>query len=294
MALDSQEQELFDFAIAALPPWYTSDERQREELAGFAKMFGSVRAVVTYWFAQTLIGGARGPESGLPDWLNQHAVDRGTRRQSSESDPALRSRLRNVPDALTRASLLAATNAILLAEGVGAPAAMVELPRDGAALGGYVSDTGNGGTLTADSGTRVVFTPATPFARPPWRAPAVVRKIQTFDLVVAGAANAGNNGVFPVLGVSGDGAIIDNAGGVLGAEPGATWTVRKRDRRGNVRDGFSKAYASRGYRVSALRPVLIIVLPFGASSSTEASVREMLRQKKAAGFLTLIERRTSP
>lgn len=298
MALNAQEQELFDFAVAALPAWFTSDERNREELAGFAKLFGSALATVRYWFGQTLIGSAQGPAPGLPDWLNQHAIDRGTRRQANESTEALRERLQNTPDAVVRKALLDAVNAILAAEGIVGTAAIVELPRDGAFLGSYVSDTGTGGTFKAGTGTQVLFTPATGWARAPFRHPDVVRKIRSFRLDVAGAAEAGNDGEFPIVGLEGDAAIIDNAAGVIGADAGATWSVRKLDRRDQVRDGFGRAFCSRGYRVVSSRGKrrrsFLIILPFGATEGTAASVREMLRAKKSAGVKAIVERRLNP
>lgn len=294
MALNAEEQELFDFAVAALPKWFTSVERHREDLAGFAKTFGAALATVRYWFGQTLIGGAQGPAVGLPDWLNQHAVDRGTRRQASETTPALRERLQNTPDAVTRGALLAATNAILAAEGIVGTAKMVELPRDGAFLGSYVSNTGTGGTFAAGSGTQKKFTPTTAWACPPYRHAAVTRKIQSFRLDISGAANAGNNGQFPTLALETDTVVIDNAAGVAAVDATVAWTVRKRDRRNNVRDGFGRAFCSRGYRCSSSRHTLVIILPFGSTASTESSVKEMLRQKKAGGVRAVIERRINP
>ena len=291
MALTTDEQGFLDFALAALPSWMRADD---EHLNGSAKQFGAVKAQIDYWFEQTLITHATGATATQPDWLAQHMRDRGTTRQPNEGDPAGRQRIRNVPDALTRDSLLAAANAILAAEGIAGSAAMVELPRDGAALGVYSSDTGTGGTFSADTGTRMIFTPTDRFAAPPWRDPSVVRKIQAFNIVIAGAASGGNDGTFPTLGMSGNGVIIDNAAGVAGADAGATWTVQKLDRRGNVRDGFGRAYFGRGYRLSGVRPCIVLMLPFGSTASTEASVREMLRQKKAGGFAYRVERRLIP
>jgi hypothetical protein len=128
----------------------------------------------------------------------------------------------------------------------------------------------------------------------------VIRKIRSFRLDISGAANPANNGQFPVLGFDGDAAIIDNAAGVLGADAGVTWTVRKRDRHDNVRDGFGRAFCSRGYRCSSGRPtgrtrhMFVIMLPFGATASIESAAREMLRQKKAGGVKALVERRMTP
>jgi hypothetical protein len=293
MALDAEEQELFDFAVAALPKWFTSEERNREELAGFAKIFGSALAMVRYWFGQTLISTAQGPLSGLPDWLNQHAIDHATRRQAAESDPALRERLHNTPDAVVRAALLAAVNAILAADGITAEAAMVELPVHGAHSGVYQSDTGVGGTF-AKVGSVVKFTPATSWARPPFWAAGLV-PARTTRLVIAGAASSANNGTHPVTGLEVDQALYTDAGGVAGIDVGVTWSIETLDVDGNVRDGWTRAYSQRGYRSARRRPLrIVIILPYGSTAADEASVREALRQKKAAGIAVRIERRLIP
>ena len=299
MSLTSDGQQFLDFALGALPSWMRSDD---VHLRGSAKVFESVKTQADYWFGQTLIGQADGPTTGLPDWLNQHARDRGTNRQNGESNAALRDRLRNVPDALTRFSILSAANAILAAESISGEAAMLELPRDAGAFGHYVPATDTGGTWTAGTGTSMIFTPTVPFPFPPYRSPTVVRKIQSFTLHTAGSADSGNNGTFPITGLSGNGAIVTNASGVVGADAGVTWTVHKRDAEGNVRDGFRRAYFSNlkggnstaRYRFTSKVPIIVIVLPYGSTSSTEVSVREMLRQKKAAGFRTVVERRLTP
>lgn len=296
MSLTTDGQSFFDFAIGALPHWIRDDD---VHLRAAAKTFEAVKTQADYWFSQTLITQANGPVSGLPDWLNQHARDRATNRQNGESDPALKERIRNIPDALTRASLLAAADAILAAESIAGAAGMVELPRDGAICGQvYAPMTGTGGTWSAGAGTSMIFTPTVPFAQPPYRDPTVIRRIQSFRLVTTGSADSHNNVNTAITGLSGNGAIITNASGVVGADGAVTWTVHKLDRLGNIRDGFGKAFSSHAgigrYRVSATRPLIVLILPFGSTSSTEVSVREMLRQKKAAGFAVLVERRLTP
>lgn len=292
MALTTEEQKFYDFAKAALPPWMPEND---EFLLGCAKMFGSVKTLIDYLFGQALISTATGATATTPDWLNQHAVDRGTRRQLDESDEALRARLRSVPEALTRESLLEACNAILAANGLPETAAMVELPRDAAHAGTYVAfgDTSLGGTFAAGAGTTMVFTPVEAFARPPYRDASVVRRVQSFVLNVD-ATDAGNDGSFPVSGISGNGAAFDNAAGVPGVDAGANWSVGKRDRRDNDLDGFSRAFASRGFRARGSRPTIVIMLPHGTTAGIVASVREMLRQKKAAGIRAIVERRLNP
>lgn len=292
MALDAEQLELLDFAVKALPSWFTDDARALEELAGAAATMGDARAVVAYWFAQTLIRGATGKTFTTPDWLNQHAVDRGTRRQANESDPALRDRLRNVPDALTRAALLSATNAILAAEGISGQAAMVELPRDAGHWGSYTSDSGVGGTFVKD-GTTIKFTPSGAWAVSPFRAASVVPVVR-HNLVLSGAASGGNDGTFEIAGLEGNAALVTNGSGVAGVDATVAWTVQKLDVNGNVTDGFGRFYWGRGYRWSRTRPTIVIILPFGATDGTASSVREMLRQKKAAGRRAIVEVRAVP
>jgi hypothetical protein len=289
MALTAEEQKFYDFAKAALPPWIPDGD---EFLMGAAKMFGGVKTLFDYLFGQALIGGATGPTATTPDWLDQHARDRGTSRQLTETDAALQERLRNAPDALTRIAILAALDAVLEAEGVTDTAALVELPAHMAHGGAYVSDTGTGGTFTK-SGTTMTFEPDTSWARPPFWDPDIVPARST-QLVINGAADATNDGTHTITELEDDAAVYTDADGVAGADAGCTWSVQVLDGEGNVRDGFSRAFSQRGYR-SARVPmprILLVILPFGTTAATEASVREALRQKKAAGIALLVERRT--
>ena len=281
MALTAEEQRYYDFAKAALPPWVPDPD---EFLAGAAKLFGGVDATIRYLFGQALISTATGPDTGTPDWLNQHAADRGTRRQLGETTPALRERLRTFPDALTRASLLAVADAQLSIAGVSGSAAMVELPRDMAHSGVYATDTGVGGTFTK-VGNVVTFTPDGAWAAPPYRDPSIV-PVRTHKLTIAGAASAGNDGTRTIDGLTGDGAFYTNAGGVAEADPTVAWTVEHYDPEGNLRDGFTRAYSQRGYRSSRLRPqTIVIILPYGTSAAVAAGVAEAVRQRKAAGIV---------
>lgn len=286
MALTTEEQKFYDFAKAALPPWMPDPD---EFLMGAAKMFGGVEALRAYLFGQALIGGALGATATTPDWLDQHARDRGTSRQFDESDEALRERIRNVPDALTRVSLLSAINAILVAEGLTDEAGLVELPRHGAHSGEYALMTGTGGTWTK-TGNIMRFTPdVLPWPRPPFYGPLLVPFRTTRIFVNVGG---GNFGVFPITELDGNAAVFTNAAGVAGHDGAAPWQIRTHDVGGYLRDGFARAFSQRGYRSARLKPPrLIVILPFGSTAGTEASVREMLRQKKAAGIAVTIERR---
>lgn len=296
MPLNAEEQEIFDFAVESLPRWFTRDTRAREDLIAAAKLFGAVRAMVSYWFGQTLIGEAQGPISGLPDWLGQHAVDRGTRRQIGESDATLKQRLRNVPDAITRPALLAAAQAIVDAEGIVGDVVMVELPRDGAHYGTYESISGLGAHVVP-SGTTIRLTPyELPWPMPPFRSSSVPPP-RSYEIEVSFAADAPNLVAWtPITGLDGDAVIFENpTGGYFVDDPDLVWSVRKVNRRGFPMDGRARAYYGRGYRASRAAPgTIVMILPFGATAGTETSVREMLRQKKAAGIAARVERRLSP
>lgn len=287
MALTVEEQKFYDFAKDALPDWIPDAD---EFLMGAAKMFGSVKALIDYLFGQALISGATGATATTPDWLNQHARDRGTSRVDGEDDPTLRDRLRNAPDAVTRASILVAVNAILIAAGQVDQAAMVELPKHGAHGGEYDADNGIGGTFVK-VGTTMKFTPSTAWARPPYWAAALVPTRST-NLVISGAADATNDGTHVITGLEDNAALYTDADGVAAVDATVTWSVATLDVEGNVRDGFARAYSQRGYRSARLLPLrMVIILPFDSSASIEASVREALRQKKAAGIAVTIERR---
>lgn len=304
MALNTEETELLNFAIAALPPWFVSNERALEELYGFAKMFGGVRAVVVYWFQQTLIGGANGPETGLPDWLNQHAIDHGTRRQLDETTEALRIRLRNVPEAITRASLLAAAQAIVDEEGIGGTVAMVELPRDGAHFGTWGVMSGIGGEFSdPDTAGVQQFTPTAGWATPPVDSTHTNIPWDTWRLTTANSAESGNDVVTDIDSTGADDPrdIIGNAVqfsnplGVASVDSGVEWTAERYVHAPWIATGVRRAFLGRGYRMSRTRPLtIVLILPYGSTAGTATAVREMLRQKKAAGIVTRIERRLVP
>lgn len=289
MALTADEQKFYEFAKASLPDWIPDGD---EFLMGAAKMFGGVKALIDYLFGQALIGSAIGATSTTPDWLNQHARDRGTTRVDGEDDPTLRERLRFTPDALTRLSILTAINAALEAEGVTDDAAIVELPKHGAHGGSYSTMTGTGGTF-AVTGTTVKFTPAVlPWPRPPFYAPTLV-PLRTTSLIIGSAANAANNGTHdPIEGLDGNAAIYTDASAVAGVDPTCTWEVATRNPEGFIVDEFARAYSQRGYRSARVVPLrIVVILPYGSTEATEIGVREALRQKKAAGIAVTVERR---
>jgi hypothetical protein len=281
MALTDDEQKLLDFAKQSLPKWMFENDLPEEIGGAYAKMLELARSHTEEVFEQTFIENATNLP---PDYLNQHAKDRGTSRQDGETDEALRFRLQNNPDAVTVAAILEKANAVLDIFGITDPAYIVELRRDKGFLLSLVSDTGTGGTF---SGTvpNVIFTPTVPFARPPRT---------SWDITISSATSGGNNGTFNVTDVVTNGAKYSNASGVLGADGAAVWTIKKQDSLGNNLDGKNDAYFDRGHRFGNHASILIIILPYGTTADQALSVQEAVRQIKAAGVILRIERRLNP
>lgn len=297
MALTADEQRLVDWAKAQLPEWFSHGEREEEYLGALAKMHGQGLTLAQNWLGQTMILVAVGPTGGDADWLDMHAGERDTRRASGEADPSLRIRIRSVADVVTRPVLLAEAQAIVdLLALPGTPAVfMAELTRDQAYFGDYAADAGIGGGTFADEGGGVYsFTPTTPFARPVLGHPQSTH-FQNPQLVIASATAPANDGTFPATGLSGDAVLFANAG-VAGVDGAAVWSLQKLDPGGNTRDGRSKAYFGRGYRMHGgpARAAFVMILPYGCTAATSAAVTEMLRKKKGAGATHIVECRLNP
>lgn len=129
MPLTTQQQDLFTVAKEALPPIIFQDGMQQELISAYAVVFSSSEDQAKTWLAQTFILTA----SGI--WLDQHARDRNTLRQSGESDAALASRLRTFADAVNVSSITARVNAIQTADGFG-NCTLVELRQNTARVQG--------------------------------------------------------------------------------------------------------------------------------------------------------------
>jgi hypothetical protein len=289
LALTSEEQELCDFALAALPEWFSGNPRLLEDTAMFAKTLGQARAIAVHFFSQTLIGQATGASATEPDWLNLHARDRGTSRVLDEADADLRTRLQNIEDAVTRPALLTAVGEV--AGGSGG-LGMVELRRDRAYFGTFTARTGTGGTFATVSGTLRSFTPTVAFPLPVEVGFARSGAQDNPRLTFSGAADSDNNGQKTVTALSGNAAIYTQTNPGNGADASVLWTLSKWDVDGGTREGFGRAYLSRGYRMGVRGMVLI--LPYGTTATEAAAATDLLRQKKAAGVLAHVERRTSP
>lgn len=309
MSLSADEQVLFDFAKGSLPRWFTSSVRAMEELGAFVKVFNRARQQTVFWASQTYIKNAVGAATGEPDWLEQHARDRGTSRQDGEDDAALRARLRNREDMLIRSALLALILSMLEAAGVVDPLALpvpptwglVELRRDRAFFGDFFSAygaIGGGGAYHCDAlgGGAMEFTlPAgTLWPTPPFQ-PAPAK--YTFKLTLISGGSPTNDGTFVITGLDGDKAKYTNLSGATQTVPGdSEWSVTRYDQAGHQLTGFARSYLSRGYRMSGTGRLagLVAILPYGSSEALRLAVLEALRTRKAAGMPLAVERRLNP
>lgn len=300
MSLNADEEELYAFGMQAIPSVFRDSDRVKEDLRAMAKMAGATKAAIAHWLDMAMIDTATGPDIDPtdPDWLQLHAEDRGTRRGYGETTPVMRQRLINVPDGVTRASILAAAQALVTSSGVAGTVNMVELPRDGMFLGAtYAADTSGatpGMTFGAPSGTGLMqATPLKLFVLPPYVA-GLSGRVKSVRIVIANATNAGNNGTFTITGLVAPTSVqYVNFAGVAGLDNAATWTVQRLNFAGQVMEGAGNAYLGRGNRWSSRLPTMVIILPFGTSASIVASVKELARQKKAAGVTTIVEARTA-
>lgn len=320
MALDSVEQELFDFAWGAMPRWYKARERASEEIAMFAKVMGAVKKTLMYWFQQAYIQTATRATGSDPDWLELHAQDRGTHLADGESNAVSRLRISQIPEAVTWPEIRDAAQAIVDEAGVTGTVALVELPKDAAYLGELTQDTGTGGTFSSlpGSATDKVFVPTVPFKFRPYRATTVTAGIagwwHSARITIFDCAHPINDGAYPITGlVAADDADGDptltgvvftgNTGAVDEADPTCSWYIDRLEYHGAVIDGTARAFVNRGFRIwrgsndvnRCANGGIVVILPYGCTESHRLSVREMLRQKMAAGFRVIVERRiTAP
>lgn len=297
--LTDDEQALYDVAASALPREITSGEEDaREILAAQAKIHGSAKSQLDDYLSRTLISSATGI------WLDQHALDRGTRRQSGESDDALRQRLRIGEDAVTIAALIRSSALDVRQQGAtGATSYAYSVLYDDGVSGGLqlVAD----GTTTTGNATL----DGTNFNRLRW----LTLGSGTYKIYrSSGGASQGLIGtvvdaeIFDDTGLLGDGAQVPfhadappegmatlalRADGVT-IPPGYPAIVELR--RDKAWTGAS--YLSRGQRLGIIPPInsIVIILPYGTSAGTAASVAEACRQRKGAGIVVHVERRTSP
>lgn len=318
MPLSGDEQNLLDFALGGLPGWFSDTEQRVLDVeGGMAKQMGAAWDVITYWFSQTLIGDAVGATGDDPDWLQQHAMDRDTRRANGELDEVLRPRLRKFPDALNRATLISIAQDMVDAAGVSGDVAMVELRRDRGYFGTWLAMSGTGGTFADLGGGLAGFTPDEGWGgRAPWLDYTQLSG-EPFDfaLTIDNAADSNNEnpsqGIeFKISAVVGDRVTYPNAGVVPGADPTCTWRIERYvygatdindhiltaevDASPPTGSPRCKSYYSRGYRFGDSYPTIILILPYGSDAALATAVAEAVRQRKAAGVRVYVERRQSP
>lgn len=301
MSLSAAEQKLLDFALAALPSWYQDSNRSFEFESGAAKMAQDAMDKVTDWLVtQARLSTATGATSTEPDWLGQHAVDRGTSRFDGETDTSLAARLKTVPNALTIPSIDEAINTVLSAAGITSAANLVELRQQRIFFSNersYPSGTSYevGGTFaTTAIANQFAFTPSAAWDGS--YAPVKdVQEIRGGILVVVQSAAAGNIGSFPITGLDGDAILFTNASGVAEVTSTVQWCIDPTDMDGNRRAiynidaGKNSSYLSRGYRLGKDRAKIIALLPEGADDGVINSTTELMRLKKAAGVATAVE-----
>lgn len=316
MSLTADEQDLFDEGRAILPHWFHSNERANEELGEMAKLLGASLSQVVDWLTrQVLITLADGPTSTTPDWLGQHAIDRGTRRQDGELDGVLRDRIRLGDDGICRPVLLAAVNAMLLGFSISGTADMVELPRDEIFFGNVSADTGAHGVFSGPVSGIMTFTPTVKFKMPPYKRPtstfdvngessgpltAVNGRVRSFQITFSGSTSGGNNGTFATTGVTGQSVKYANGSGVAGADATVLWATKRKNWQSIVADGFRHSFLSRGERIGRLGSEIIVILPYDGTKTDDQleaarkAVAEMLRTRKGAGVSLRVERREHP
>jgi len=294
MAFTPSEQELYDFAKNAVPRFlFADDGRSEEEINAFVKVFDQARTQILAFFDQSRILAATG---GVTDWLNQHAIDRGTQRRDGETDAALRARLRTFEDALTRPTLLQAAQDIVDAAALGGSpvVAMVELPRDKAFLTDFIGNVASDGGVFSGTPPDMEFLPNTPFTDIPFRQ---IEEEINYKMIFTSCSSAGNDGLFAVTGLNGNAVQFQNASGVAETDGGANWAALRYDRDDNILTPRQDSYLSRGDRLGSVGgpPRIIIIIPRGtgpfSDASLQASVLEAMRQKKGAGVIAAVERR---
>jgi hypothetical protein len=277
-------------ALAALPQWLAKGDRPFEEMEAFAEIFQRVDDQAVYWVDLSYINNA---DAGPPDWLNQHAKDRGTYRQLGESNAALRERLRNFSDAITPELIRDTLAGLMTANSIVGTVGVLELSRDRAFFGSYTRQTGTGGTFTAPVANVQQFTPNVVYSGAPYDAS---QPINPYEIVFSGAANAVNNGTRLITGLNGNAVKFTNATGVALVDGGVAWILSKRDPVFTtiVIDQFSKSYLSRGYRMGSDIPTLLLIFPYPTTTAQAAGMIEAIRLKKGAGVRILYDIRSIP
>jgi hypothetical protein len=284
----SWKQQILEFAQEAMPKYWSKAPRKMEDLNAMAEVMATALGVCMDLIRQTYILDSEGK------WLRQHARDRGLSLQEGESEAALKQRIREVVDALTRPALLAGVESIMAAAGVVGDVAVVDIRRDRAFFGDYTERTDTGGVFALTPAGLVTFEPTVPFPLPVEVGFPRSGAQGNPRLVLSGAADAGNDGTFEVTALQRNAAVYTNGGGVAAADAGVSWALRKYDVEGNNREGRARAYRGRGYRRGGSRSSFAFILPYGTSAGVANGVRDYLRVWKAFGIRSAVEVRQNP
>jgi hypothetical protein len=254
-------------------------EIDQELLQAAAETLLAADDQTAFWIDRSFILDADG---GPPDWLNQHAKDRGTDRQFAESDGNLQERIRRVDDAIHPAVILDFVQAFLDEAEIAGTAAMVELRRDAAYLTDWVVPTGTGGEFEV-VGDDIKFTPDVKT-----RAVSPTPRYGS-RLTISSANESDNDGTFVITGFHEDGFLYTNGDAVAEVDAGLTWTLDLYDHEDNILSGFMDSYLDRGFRLSAQLQYIIVILPYSTPAALGRTIVEALRQKRGAGVLVLVE-----
>lgn len=293
MSLSANEQEFYDLAKQSLPRFLFQDGEAQEMINGFAKIFGPVRSQIEFWQEMGRISTA------TDIWLDQHAVDHGTRRQTGESDASLRNRLQTPEDAVTLPALDGVANHYTTTS------AFVELRTDRAFLRNPTRITLPAASAIADaSGLTIGYDSNLNFGETEdyeWDKNGSVSG-GVIRINIATAVTALDVAAAFVDAVNANSTLFNAA--VDQRDQATVWISRKSDGSGTYAEttltGYAQVYprdlafCDRGYRCGDDRNTLIAILPYGTSADTAAITEEALRQKKAAGVQLIVETRQNP
>lgn len=120
MSLTADQQKLYNLAVKTLPKLLT-EINELDPLKADAVAFDLLWTYIQDLVEQTYILDAYGV------YLNQHATDNNMHRQKNETDASLRSRILTFQDAQTKSAILTQVNNTLVANGLPASAALLEL-----------------------------------------------------------------------------------------------------------------------------------------------------------------------
>lgn len=299
--LNSDEQDLYDVAKSSLPKFLFQLITAAQEMFGAsAKTFGAAKTAIKLWYTNTYIL----QSSGF--WLDQHAKDRGTGRRFGETDVALQGRLRNNEDLVTKPALIAQVNSYLASQSLPETAAIVELRLDrsffqvAAAKIEPISPAliSDGETFTLDNGTssKIFEFDKDGSVTAGHQAVNISAAVTVDDVVTAIMSSLSGYAVAPYFFTASlagpDSRIVavqytDSSHAIIASEAVSNSTFK-------VTSGAWRAYFSRGYRMGTRVDEIVIILPYGSTSSDVAAVYEIIRQKKAGGIAVKVESRQNP